>query len=69
MIPFIAANFVVLMLICAAVFVIGLIMRIGGKSMEKHYNQKLREIEWDMDADTWREWSRSQGYRRSTPRE
>jgi|GEM_PF-6701711 len=65
MIEFIQTNFVVLMLLCVLVFVLGFIMWVVGRVMESHYTKKLHRIEHDMDDETWQAWARQQGYRRT----
>jgi hypothetical protein len=64
LLEFMAANFAVLMLICIAAMVIGLVMWLVGNGMNSHYTKKLRRIEHDMTDEEWADWSREQGYRR-----
>ena len=65
LLEFMAANFVVLMLICIAGMVLGLVMWLVGKHIERKYTKIMHQHERDMDPDDWEEWAREQGYQRT----
>lgn len=65
LLEFIAANFAVLMLLCIAGMVLGLVMWLVGNAMNRKYTKIMHQHEWGMDPDDWEAWSREQGYRRT----
>jgi hypothetical protein len=64
-VQFVGVYFVPLMMGCAALFVVGLLMRFVGNHIDRKHTKIKHQHEWDMEPDEWEAWAREQGYKRA----